>query len=150
MNSNNHVNQFIEQKNIAVFGVSRKKEKFGNYAYKELKKKGYRVFPINPNLAEIEGDKCFSDLASIPENVDAAFVNVKEENTLTLAKEIIGSGIKHIWFQQGTGSEKAIAYCRENGVEPVTGKCILMYAQPVESFHAFHRWLWKIFGKLKA
>ncbi|MEZ5195637.1 MAG: hypothetical protein R2764_04350 [Bacteroidales bacterium] len=33
------INAFTAQKNIAVAGVSRKKQKFGNAIYKELKKK---------------------------------------------------------------------------------------------------------------
>jgi hypothetical protein len=30
----------------------------------------------------------------------------------------------------------------------VAGKCILMYAPPVEGFHAWHRALYRVFAKL--
>ena len=70
------VEDFIAQKNIAVVGVSRKKSKFGNYIYRELKKKDYRVFAVNPKLEFTEGDKCYPDLSSIPEKLDGVVINV--------------------------------------------------------------------------
>ena len=143
------INEFIWKKKIAIFGVSRHKNKFGNYVYKELKKKNLKVYGLNPNMDEIFGDKCYPDLSSLPEKADAAFISVHSGKTDELTKEVVESGIRHIWFQQGTGSDEALTYCRENGIEPISGECILMYAEPVESFHAFHRWLWKVFGKLK-
>ena len=143
------IQDFVDKKKIAVFGVSRDKNKFGNYAYKELKKKNYTVFGVNPKMDEIFGDKCYPDIASLPEKVEAAFISVHPDETAKITEGIIEAGIKNIWFQQGTGSKEAVAYCRENGIKPITGECIMMYAEPVESFHAFHRWLWKIFGKLK-
>ena len=52
------INNFTSQKNIAVAGVSRKKQKFGNAIYKELTKRGYNVYPVNPNLDEYKGKTC--------------------------------------------------------------------------------------------
>jgi len=53
------VSEFLSQKTLAVVGVSRNQEKFSNGVYRELKAKGYRVFPINPNAETIEGDPCY-------------------------------------------------------------------------------------------
>jgi len=57
-------------------------------------------------------------------------------------------GVKNIWIQQGAQSPEVMATARELGLEPVVGKCILMYAPPVKSFHAWHRGLAKLFGQL--
>jgi predicted CoA-binding protein len=36
-------------------------------------------------------------------------------------------GVKKVWFQPGTESEKAIRFCEENGIEHnEPGTCILM------------------------
>ncbi len=59
------VENFLSQKNIAVVGVSRNTKNFGNTIYRSLKKKGYNVYPINPNAEKIEGDKCYPDLHSL-------------------------------------------------------------------------------------
>jgi len=59
-------------------------------------------------------------------------------------------GIKSVWFQQGSSSDEAIKFCEEKGMSVVSGECIFMFAEPVDSIHKFHRWIWKIFGKLPA
>jgi hypothetical protein len=33
-------------------------------------------------------------------------------------------------------------------VEVVHGQCILMFTEPVGSFHKFHRWIWKVLRKI--
>jgi len=76
MNSKKNVENFLAQEKIAVVGVSRKKTKFGNAIYKELKQKGYKVFPINPNMQSFEGDVCYPDLLSLSEKVNAVVINV--------------------------------------------------------------------------
>ncbi len=50
MTSKESVDKFLRCKNLAVVGVSRKSGKFGNVIYKELKKKGFNVFGVNPNM----------------------------------------------------------------------------------------------------
>jgi predicted CoA-binding protein len=56
-------------------------------------------------------------------------------------------GIKSIWFQQGSSSEAARKFCEERGMSVVSGECLLMFTEPVESIHKFHRWIWKLIGK---
>ena len=53
MTSKKIVEEFLTQKKIAVVGVSRKKTKFGNAIYKELRQKGYNVFPVNPHINDL-------------------------------------------------------------------------------------------------
>jgi hypothetical protein len=38
--------------------------------------------------------------------------------------------------------------CEQLGLDVVHGQCILMFAEPVASLHKFHRWIWKIVGKI--
>ena len=58
MTSLESIQSFLSQEKIAVAGVSRKKQKFGNAIYKELAKKGYEVFAVNPNMDDYEGKRC--------------------------------------------------------------------------------------------
>ncbi len=48
MTSKNTVEEFLSQKKLAVVGVSHTGKKFSNIVYKELKSKGFQVFPVNP------------------------------------------------------------------------------------------------------
>lgn len=148
MTSKKLVEEFLAQKNIAVVGVSRKKTKFGNAIYRELKQKDYNVFAVNPNMSEFEGDTCYSDLLSIPEKVDAVVINVPPMQTEKVVREVNEAGIKKVWLQQGSQSDEAINYCEENGIDCISNECILMFAQPSAFIHRAHKWVWGVFGKL--
>ncbi|GBD88432.1 coA binding domain protein [bacterium BMS3Abin03] len=148
MTSKSLVDEFLLQKNIAVVGVSRNEKKFGNVIYRELKKKGYSVYPVNPNLAEVEGDKCYANFATIPEKIDAVIVNVPPPQTERVVEDAKAAGINKVWMQQGSRSDAAVEYCKKNGIDVVENECILMFAEPAEFIHRAHRWLWGVIGKL--
>ena len=150
MNSKKMVEEFLAQKKIAVVGVSRKKTKFGNMIYKELKQKGYQVFAINPHINNYEGDTCYPDLFSIPGKIDAAVINVPPAQTEKVVRDAKQAGINKVWLQQGSQSDEAVNYCEENGIDCVSNECILMFAQPSAFIHRAHKWVWGVLGKLPA
>ena len=62
---------FLAGKRVAVTGVSRNRGAHGsNAVYQRLRDRGYQVFAVNPNAEEVEGDRCYHDLRSIPGGVD--------------------------------------------------------------------------------
>jgi len=150
MNSKKLVEEFLAQEKIAVVGVSRKKTKFGNAIYKELKQKGYNVFPVNLNMQTFEGDTCYPDLLSLPEIVDAVVINIPPAQAENVLREMKQAGINKVWLQQGSQSESAVKYCEENGIDCVSNECILMFAQPSAFIHRAHKWIWGVMGKLPA
>ena len=148
MNSKKMVEEFLAQKKIAVVGVSRKKTKFGNAIYRELKQKGYRVYPVNPNINEYEGNICYPNLLSIPEKADAVVINVPPTQTEKVVRDAKQAGINKVWLQQGSQSDEAVKFCEENGIDCVSNECILMFAQPSMFIHRAHKWIWGVLGKL--
>jgi predicted CoA-binding protein len=148
MTTKDSIENFLSSKSYAVVGVSRKQSKFGTVIYNELKKKGLDVYGVNPNMEVIEGEKCYHSLKELGDHVDAVINVVSPSQTLAIAQEANEIGVKNFWMQQGSESNEAIEYCKENGINEVHKECILMFAEPVKSFHGFHRWIWKILGKL--
>ncbi len=148
MTSKTLVEDFLNQKKIAIVGVSHNKRKFGNSIYSELKKNGYRIFPVNPQMNEIDGDKCYPSLSSLPEEIDSLIISVAPDKTMTVVKEAKNAGMKKIWIQRGSQSQEAVQYCNENNISFVSGECILMFAEPAMFIHRAHRWINKISGKL--
>ena len=136
------VEEFLSQKKIAVVGVSRHATKFGNTIYKELKSKGYQLYPINAHTEKINNEICYLDLKSLPENVDGIVTVVPPAETEKMMREAASLGIKHVWMQQGSESDTAIRFCEENNMKVVYGECILMFAEPVSFLHRAHRWFW--------
>lgn len=148
MNTMSSVRQFLAQKNIAVVGVSRSGKKFGNSVIKELQNKGYNVYGINSNVEKINEQKLYPNLQSVPDPLDAVLFVVQPLVTEKIIQDVYDLGIKNVWMQYGSQSEKAVNFCKENGINIVSDECILMFAEPVGLGHRLHRWIWKIAGKL--
>jgi uncharacterized protein len=142
------IRRFVSDKTMAIVGVSSGGRGFGNAAYTELKKRGYRVLPIHPAATTIQGDPCWRSLADLPERVERVLVVVKPGRAEAVVREAAAAGARQVWLQQGAESPAALQACEQLGVEAVHGHCILMFAEPVGSLHAFHRWLWKALRKI--
>lgn len=140
------VENITSLKKLGIAGVSRNSKKFGNTIYREMKKKGYDVYPINPHADQIEGDACYRDVASLPE-VEGIIINTPKDQSLKVLGDAKEKGIKNVWLQQGAHSEEAVKFCEENDMNYVAGECIFMFMDPVEGGHKFHRWIWKLIGK---
>ncbi len=141
------VDSFVSQPTLALVGASRSGRKFGNYACRELLKKGYRVYPIHPSAATIEGVRSYERFADLPERVEAVLVTVPPARAADVVREAAQAGIHRVWLQQGASSPAVLEVCREVGVEAISGECILMFASPT-SFHKVHHWAWKLLGKM--
>ena len=141
------IQEFVSHKKIAVVGASRTGNKFGNAAAKELSERGYEVFYIHPEVAEIDGHKTFSNLAAVKDQAETVWVSVTEERGIKVLDEAAEVGLTKVWIQQGGDSPELISKAKELGLELVAGKCILMYAEPVRSFHKFHQVIWKLIGQ---
>lgn len=143
------VEAFLAKPAIAIAGASRSGKKFGNIAMRELRAKGYRVYPIHPIAERIEDVPCYTSVTKVPEKVDALLVVVPPIAALDVVRDAAESGVRSVWLQQGAESNDVLELCRDLGLEVVSGECILMFAQP-RSFHKLHRWIWGALGKLPA
>jgi len=138
---------FLKEKNIAVAGISRNSNKFGNMTYKALKDKGYKVFPINPNMDVFDNQKCYKSIEELPEEVKSILICTKPEFTEKIVEQIIlQKNISHIWLQQGSENKKTIEIILENNVNLISKKCIFMFLPPVVGVHKFHQFFSKLLG----
>lgn len=141
------IDNFLSLENIAVAGVSSKGTGFGLSVYNQLKKSGYNVFAINRNGGYYKEIKLYKNINEIDVKIDGVVTVIPPMETIGFIKEAVKSGIQNFWMQQGSESDEAINYCKENNLNYITGECILMFAEPVESFHKFHRWINKLIKK---
>lgn len=146
MNTAQDIEGFLGEKIWAVAGVSRDPRSFSARAYVELKGKGHQLYPVNPNAQIIDGDNCYPSLGALPEQVGGVLVFTAPGVTAKVVREAADAGIRRIWMQQGAEDDESIRICEEEGLEAVSKQCIMMFAEPVAPFHAFHRWVKKLFG----
>jgi predicted CoA-binding protein len=148
MNKPQEIQDFVAQKTLAIVGMSRAPQSFGSNAAKELSAKGYRLFLVNPNAPDIQGEKCYPSVAALPEQVGGALFLTPPSATEQCLREAVAAGVTHLWIQQGAESKEALAFCEEKNLSAVSGHCILMFAEPVGSFHRVHRFFKGLFGGL--
>jgi len=120
------IKDFLNKNNIfAVIGVSRNPAKYGSKIYVDLKQSDYKVYPINPSIEEIFGDKCYPSLDKLPINPDIVDIVVPPEITEEIVRQCKNLGITKVWMQPGSESEKAIKFCQENNIKFVSGVCVM-------------------------
>ncbi|MGE0090488.1 MAG: CoA-binding protein [Bacteroidales bacterium] len=148
MTNKQSITRFLEPKKLAVAGVSKNNKKFGYAVFKELRQKGFDICPINPTTETIDGITCYKSVSDIPAHYEKLFIVTPRNETDGVFKQAISKGIKHIWVQQLSETPETIKLSNENGVELIEKECIFMFAEPVTSVHKFHRFIWKVLGKL--
>ena len=144
---------FLDQKRIAVTGVSRNPEGHGsNAVYQRLRERGYQVFAVNPNADTVEGDPSYPSLAAIPDGVDAVVIGTSPQHADASMREAVDLGIRRVWmhrsFGGGSVSATATAYGREHGVTVIDGGCPLMFGAASDGGHRFMCRMMKITGKV--
>ncbi len=141
------VEDFIGQQKLALVGVSRGGQKFSNATMKELRQKGYTVYPVNHAGGEVDGERIYASLLDLPEKVGGALIMVRPDHAEAAVREAAAAGIPRVWLQQGADLPAALQAAQDLGLRMVCGECILMFAG-ASQFHGFHKWLWKVVGKL--
>jgi predicted CoA-binding protein len=142
------IDEFISLPSLAIVGVSRKANKFGNIAFKELKTKGYQMYNVHPSGEIIAGQQSYPSLKALPQKVRGVLISVPPCEAEKVVREAHEAGIDRVWLQQGAASNAAIEYCQENGMSVIHGTCILLFAQPITFFHKPHRWVMQVLGQL--
>lgn len=145
--------QFLNQKRIAVTGVSRNPQGHGsNVVYQRLRDRGYEVFAVNPNTETVEGDRAYPDLGSIPGGVDAVVIGTRPEVAEETMRECADLGIRSVWmhrsFGEGSVSDAATQYGREHGVTVIDGGCPCMFDPTADPAHKAMRFVFTMTGKV--
>ncbi len=135
---------FLANKRVAVTGVSRTPKTHGsNVVYQRLRERGYEVFAVNPNANEVEGDRCYKDLQSIPGGVQAVVIGTRPELAEDTMRECAELGIKQVWMHRGPGpgsvSAAATDYGRQHGITVIDGGCPLMFGPTADFGHRIMR-----------
>ena len=137
-------NAFLANRRVAVTGVSRTPKTHGsNVVYRRLRERGYEVFAVNPNAYEVEGDRSYPDLTSIPGGVEAVVIGTRPEIAEQTMRECADLGVKHVWMHHGAGgssvSAAATDYGRQQGITVIDGGCPLMFGRTGDLGHRLMR-----------
>ncbi len=137
---------FWDHQSFAVIGHEARKN-FPVLTYQGLKKHGKTVYPVDPSVQQIEGDRAYADLACLPDKADAAILEVPKEETVAWIGQVADAGIRDVWIHMGRDTPEALALAEEKGLNVRSGTCAVMYVTKGFTYHSIHKWIMQLIGK---
>ena len=125
INNNSIVKKILKLKNIAVVGMSPKKERPSNFVSVYMINNGYNIIPVNPGQKSIEGQKCYPSLLDIPTKIDVVNVFRKSEYANAITKDAISIKAKAIWLQDSVLCNRSSDEAKDAGLLFIMNDCIL-------------------------
>lgn len=110
---------------IALVGASNRPERDSHEVMGVLLDWGYRVIPVNPNLAgkTIHGVRVVADIAGIEERIDIVDIFRRSEEVPAIVNDAIKAGARAIWMQLGVINALAAAAAEAAGLKVVMNRC---------------------------
>ncbi len=111
---------------IAVIGLSADESKPSHYVSAYMQQQGYKLYPVNPSIAEVLGEKSYSSLSVLTVKPDIVNVFRLANAIPEIVEEMIQLNLRNLWVQQGIVHLEAAAYAEENGIRVVMDRCIMV------------------------
>ena len=112
-------------KQIAVIGVSQDAAKYGHRIFRDLLKAGYPAIGVNPKGGFVLGRLIYKSLEELEPKPDLVITVTHPDVTEEIVEQCNKLGIKNIWMQPGSGSDKASAKALEYGIK-ATAACFMV------------------------
>ena len=114
------------KRTIAVVGLSENPAKPSHYVSEYMQRQGYKIYPVNPSIENVLGEKSYPSLAALPVKPDV--VNVFRVPSLIpgIVDEMLALGLKNIWVQQGIVNREAAERAEQGGIRVVMDRCIMV------------------------
>lgn len=111
---------------IAVVGLSSNPLRPSYEIAAFMQRHGYQIIPVNPQEAEVLGEKCYARLEDIPGKVDCVDVFRRPEFVPEIVESAIAIGAKAVWLQLGISHDEAIVRAEAAGLIAVQNRCLLI------------------------
>ncbi len=121
---------WVERRTWAVVGASDNRGKFGNRIYRVLRERGYTVYPVNPSMETVEGDRAYPDVGALPAGVEVLDIVIPPQRVPGVLDQAKAAGITRIWLQPGAESPEVLAHAASLGLEVIAGgPCAMVEAR---------------------
>ena len=114
-----------EYRRIAVVGISDRPDRDSYRVAAYLAQAGYVIVPVNPNVTQVLGERCWPTLDDAPKPIEVVDVFRRSELVEPVVDAAIRVGAKAVWMQDGVVNETAAAKARAAGLLVVMDRCML-------------------------
>jgi predicted CoA-binding protein len=111
---------------VAVVGATDDPSKYGSVIYRDLKRKGYEVYGVNPNRSTVDGDPAYSSLEALPHPPTIINIVVPPQSTLQVLQKALELGLTNVWVQPGAESPEVMAFLTEHEFSYLANSCIMV------------------------
>jgi hypothetical protein len=111
---------------IAVIGATDNSSKYGHVIYRDLKRKGFTVYPVNPQRTSVDGDPAFPNVGDIPGKPTIVNFVVPPSTTLKILQQCLDLDLMNVWVQPGAESPEVIAFLQQNSFNYIADACIMV------------------------
>jgi hypothetical protein len=113
---------------IAVIGATDRPAKYGGIIYRDLKRKGFKVYAVNPYRETVDGDPCWKSVKDLPVTPTIADFVIPAKRGLQVLDECEQAGILNIWLQPGAESPELIDKLEAGPFNWLAHACIMVRA----------------------
>jgi uncharacterized protein len=114
-----------EFRRVAVVGISDRPERDSHRVAAYLDQVGYTIIPVNPNVREVLGRRCWPTLDEAPGPIEIVDVFRRSALVAPVVDAAIRVGAKAVWMQDGVVDEASAARARAAGLLVVMDRCML-------------------------
>lgn len=114
---------------VAVVGATDNPAKYGAKIYRDLKGKGFTVYPVNPARDTVDGDPTFSSLADISNPPTIVNLVVSPRRTLRILEQCKELGLTNVWIQPGAESPEVVEYLEKEDFTHLVNACIMVHSR---------------------
>jgi predicted CoA-binding protein len=111
---------------IAVVGLSENPGKPSHYVSAYMQQHGYKIYPVNPSIEKVLGEKSYASLAELPVKPDVVNVFRLPNAISPIVDDMLKLGLKELWVQQGIVNEEAAERAERGGIRVVMDRCIMV------------------------
>ncbi len=111
---------------IAVIGLSEDSSKPSHYVSAYMQQHGYKLYPINPSISEVLGERAYASVADLPIKPDIVNVFRLPKYISTIVNDMIRLNLPNLWVQQGIVNLEAAVRAETAGIHVVMDRCIMV------------------------
>jgi len=111
---------------IAVIGLSENPDKPSHYVSAYMQRHGYKIYPVNPSIDSVLGERSYASLTELPVKPDVVNVFRLPSFIPAIVDEMLALGLKNLWVQQGIVNLEAAARAEGGGIRVVMDRCIMV------------------------
>jgi predicted CoA-binding protein len=111
---------------IAVVGLSENPARPSHYVSEYMQQHGYKIYPVNPSIDAVLGEKSYASLTVLPVKPDVVNVFRVPSQIPAIVDEMITLGLDNLWVQQGIVNREAAERAERAGIRVVMDRCIMV------------------------